>query len=192
LGSAWSLPLAGIRPARPDTYPATRSLCGAPPRLWRPRHRCLSPTSPRSLTERTSRRWCSRHVVHIFTPRRSNGVGGRVARARALISQVSRRSTRFGARGATMGDHGSRLQSLGASQPGTTCLSHAARPPCLGARGHAVACPRQPKCDATEHDGPLLGCAALRHARCPTFVAYQCAVYPTERSNVRTKPELTC
>ena len=82
LGSAWSLPLAGIRPARPDTYPATRSLCGAPPRLWRPRHRCLSPTSPRSLTERTSRRWCSRHVVHIFTQRRSNGVGGRGARAR--------------------------------------------------------------------------------------------------------------
>ena len=43
LGSAWSLSLAGIRPARPDTRPATLSLCGAPPRLWRSRHRCLAP-----------------------------------------------------------------------------------------------------------------------------------------------------
>ena len=75
---------------------------------------------------------------------------------------------------------------------GTTCVSNAARLPCLRARGHAVACPRQPKCDATEHDGCPAGCAALRHARCPTFVAYHCAVYPTDWSNVRTKPEFTC
>src|SRR2546430_5029642 len=46
LGSARSLPLAGIRPARPGTCPATLFLCGAPPRLWRSRHRCLAPTSP--------------------------------------------------------------------------------------------------------------------------------------------------
>jgi len=38
---------------------------------------------------------------------------------------------------------------------------------------------------------PLPSAAALRHARCLTFVAYHCAVYPTDWSNVRTKPEVT-
>jgi hypothetical protein len=30
-----------------------------------------------------------------------------------------------------------------------------------------------------------------RHARCPTFVVYHCAVYSTDWSNVRTKPEFS-